>query len=84
MLTDISPTIANYICGMSEKLRKQVGQAIKTARVNNGLTQGDLAKATGIQQPNLSAMENGKENVSLDQLERIADALGVNVKVLFE
>ena len=73
---------AAYFCGMSEQLRKQVGAAVKAARKAKGLTQDELAKGIGLSQSNIALLEKGGYNISLDQLEKIAVALGQNVQVL--
>jgi len=53
-------------------------------RKEANLTQKQLSKITGIDQANLSKLENGKLNPSFDYLDRIAKALGKNIKIKFE
>lgn len=43
-----------------------------------------LASAIGITQPNMSNIVNGKSTPSLETLEKIATALGVNITELFD
>ena len=40
---------------------KDFGRAIKKARVREGLTQGELARKSGISQPRMSRIENSHE-----------------------
>ncbi|MBD2705529.1 helix-turn-helix transcriptional regulator [Spirosoma sp. BT702] len=69
---------------MSEKLQKAVGETVRAARKEAGLTQSELGELAGMKQPNIAALEKGKGNLSLDQLEKIAVALGKDVKVLLQ
>lgn len=55
---------------------------IKDLCKTKGITLGDLADKMSIKRESLSRAINGKPN--LDTLEKIAEALGVKVKDLFE
>ena len=46
-------------------------------------TINELAERIGVAQPTLSRIINGKQTPALDTLEKIADALGVEVAELF-
>jgi transcriptional regulator with XRE-family HTH domain len=52
------------------------GTFIREARTSRGLTQVDLARITGIEQPNLSAYENDRQMPSADVLNRIMVGCG--------
>ena len=52
------------------------GAFIKRARTSRGLTQVQLARITGIEQPNLSAYENDRQMPSADTLNRILVGCG--------
>ncbi|MFV8233985.1 helix-turn-helix domain-containing protein [Mycolicibacterium fortuitum] len=54
-----------------------VGARIRAARQDREVTQTALAKAIGMQRPDLSKIESGRQNVTLSTLYRIADHLGV-------
>ncbi|MGV9798793.1 helix-turn-helix domain-containing protein [Mycobacterium sp. NPDC003449] len=54
-----------------------VGARIRAARQDREVTQTALAKAIGMQRPDLSTIESGRQNVTLSTLYRIADHLGV-------
>lgn len=56
---------------------------IKEIAKTKGVKITELANIVGITQPNLSNVVNGKTSPSLDLLQRIADALGVEVAELF-
>lgn len=58
-------------------------QAILDARKTAGLTQKDLADRTGIAQADISKLENGNANPSLRTLQRLADGMGMKLKLEF-
>ena len=58
-------------------------QAILDARKASGLTQKDLADRTGIAQADISKLENGNANPSLKTLQRLADGMGMKLKLEF-
>ncbi len=58
-------------------------QAMLDARKEAGLTQKDLAARTGIAQADISKLENGNANPSLRTLQRLADGMGMKLKVEF-
>lgn len=53
------------------------------ARKQQGLTQKDLSHITGITQADISRIENGKRNPSLAMLKRLADGMGMRLKLKF-
>lgn len=61
----------------------QVIRAMLQGRKDNHLTQQQLADKTGITQADISRLENGEANPSLNTLKRIAEALGKKLKVEF-
>ena len=58
-------------------------QAIIDARKNAGMTQKDLAEKTGITQGDISRLENGSANPSLKTLQRLAEGMGMTLKLEF-
>ncbi len=58
-------------------------QAMLDARKASGLTQKDLAEKTGIAQGDISKLENGSANPSLRTLQRLADGMGMKLKIEF-
>lgn len=58
---------------------RKIGEKIKELRVGRGITQKQLADLTGIERSNISRLESGKHMVTLPTLERIADALKIQV-----
>ena len=58
-------------------------QAMIDARKSRNMTQKDLSDVTGITQADISRIENGTRNPSLDMLKRLAHGLGMQLKVEF-
>ena len=58
------------------------GCAVFSARLAAGLSQAELSASTGIDQSDISKIERGVANPSVGTLERIADALGGDLKVV--
>ena len=61
--------------------REQIGQKIAQLRKEKGLTILELSEMTGLDNSNIGKIEKGKYNVGIDILGRIADALGVEIKI---
>jgi len=60
-----------------------LGGAIRERRLANELTLVALAERSGLSQPFLSQVENGRATPSMDSLYRIASALGTTPQALF-
>lgn len=58
-------------------------RAIVDARASQNLTQKELAERTGINQADISKIENGTRNPSLNLLKRLADGMGMTLKIEF-
>ena len=58
-------------------------RAIVDARISQNLTQKELAERTGINQADISKLENGTRNPSLKLLKRLADGMGMTLKLEF-
>ncbi len=65
------------------QLRKQFAKRLKELRQQKGMTQEDLAKATGLSVSFIRSMEQGINAPSFDTLERLANGLQTQVRTLF-
>ncbi len=65
-------------------LARALGMRIKQLRAERGMTQEDLAEATGLFRTYMSRVEAGAANPTLSVLEAIAKALGVTPAGLLE
>lgn len=61
--------------------RSAIGSRIAALRQEQGLTLTQLAEMAGIDRANLNKIELGKYNVSVDILNRICLALGVEIQI---
>lgn len=58
-------------------------RALVDARISQNLTQKQLSERTGINQADISKLENGTRNPSLNMLKRLADGLDMTLKLEF-
>lgn len=72
--------VTTFTAEMDE--RAQLGAQLAAARRARGLTQPDLSALTGIQQAEISRIENGAGNPTAATLLRLADALGQRVTLI--
>ena len=58
-------------------------RAIVEARQSKNITQKELAMRTGINQADISKLENGNRNPSLNMLKKLAAGLDMSLKIEF-
>ena len=58
-------------------------RAIIDARTNQNLTQKQLSEKTGINQADISKLENGIRNPTINLLKRLADGMDMILKIEF-
>ena len=58
-------------------------RAMIDARIEQNLTQKELAARTGIDQADISKLENGTRNPGLKLLKKLASGLGMQLKIEF-
>ena len=58
-------------------------RAIIDARTNQNLTQKQLSEKTGINQADISKLENGTRNPTINLLKRLADGMDMILKIEF-
>lgn len=58
-------------------------QAMIDAREKSGMTQKELSEKTGITQADISRLENGNANPSLKTLQRLAEGMGMTLRLEF-
>lgn len=68
--------------GNDNKFESALGQAIREARVNKGLTQETLAFECNLHRTYIGSIERGERNVSLRNIAIIAEKLGLSVAEL--
>ncbi len=60
------------------------GNAVSSARAKMDISQKELSEATGIDQSDISKIERGAANPSVNTLNRIAEALGAKLVISIE
>ena len=58
-------------------------QSLIDARANQNITQHELSLKTGIPQADISRIENGTRNPSLSTLKKLAQGLGMQLRLEF-
>ncbi len=61
--------------------RKEVAQQLREVRKSQGMTQESLADRVGTKKSNISRLESGRYNPSLDFLVKVAGGLGKQIQV---
>jgi len=61
----------------------QIIKSMLEARRKKAITQSQLSEITGIAQADISRIENGNANPSIQTLQRLAAGLGMRLKVEF-
>ena len=65
-------------------ITKNLGENIKKIRTKKEMSQSDICRALDMDRGYMSAIENSKKNLTIQQLERLAQALGVSTDQLLK
>jgi transcriptional regulator with XRE-family HTH domain len=68
----------------SEAFSQAVVRALKDARIEQGVSQNELAKRSGVSRPMINHLESGKRNPTLIVVHGLATALGLSVAEVCE
>ena len=63
--------------------KEKIGLRIKILREKNNISQKDLAYTSNLDRSYIASVENGKRNISIINIEKIATALNVSIKEFF-
>jgi len=66
-----------------DNIRVLVGERIRNLRKERGWSQEELGETADLHHTYVGAVERGEKNASLDTLDKIADALGIEMVDLF-
>lgn len=78
----ISVLNTKYTLYHTKMLVEAIGHQIKERRSTLGITQPDLAEIAGISKNTLYKIETGQTNPTLRILNKIADILGMEIKLV--
>ena len=67
---------------MTENMREEIANRLRSAREAAGLSQGQVAKILDLHRPTISEIEAGRRKVSGEELTRFAALYGVGVEWL--
>ena len=68
--------------GFKEESRRfKLGYRIFCAREDAGITQQELARKIGTRQSNISRLEKGEYNFTVEMLQKLANALGLELRI---
>jgi transcriptional regulator with XRE-family HTH domain len=65
-------------------VRQIFGQNLRRKREILGISQEDLAEKAGLHRTYIGSVERGERNVSIDNMERLAVAVGSTIEQLLE
>jgi transcriptional regulator with XRE-family HTH domain len=65
-------------------IKKEFGKRLYQLRKEKKMSQETLAELSELNRPYISAIEQGKRNVSLEVIEKLARALEIEIREFFE
>lgn len=68
--------------GKGTDVKRAFGERLRQLRRDRAVSQEDLAEAAGLDRTYVSSCERGKRNISIENIDRLARALGVPITEL--
>lgn len=65
-------------------LSVEIGQRIRSYRLQNGLNQEELAEKCGLHPTYIGQVERGEKNATIESISKIANGLSLSLSKLFE
>ena len=69
---------------MTISAAQKFGENMKRIRLEKSMSQGDICRALGLDRAYISNVENGKQNLTLGTMEKVAKALNVSLDKLLK
>jgi len=69
---------------MDDSIKSQFGKRIQTLRKQLGLSQERFSLKIEMDRTYYASVENGKRNISLENIKKIADGFNISLSKLFE
>ncbi len=67
---------------MAQSARQLFSQNVRKSRLAKGLSQEDLAELASLHRNYIGGVERGERNISIDNMEKLAKALGTTIAEL--
>ncbi len=64
-------------------IQEKFGKRVRDLRTKKGVSQEALAFKAGIDRTYMTSVENGRRNISIQNIEKIVKALGVSISEFF-
>ncbi|NCO05409.1 MAG: helix-turn-helix transcriptional regulator [Candidatus Magasanikbacteria bacterium] len=68
---------------MKKEILIKFGKKVREIRVRQNLSQEKLATKAGVHRTYIGMIERAEKNITLENIEKVAKALGLSVKELF-
>lgn len=82
--TKISFAYFDYQMKIKSELLLEFGNRVRDYRKKNGMSQEELADKAELHRTYIGMIERAEKNITLLNIEKIAKALNVNLKTLFD
>ena len=69
---------------MAKSTAQKFGENMKKIRLEKSLSQGDICRALNLDRAYISNVENGKQNLTISTMEKVAKVLEVSVDQLLK
>jgi len=69
---------------MAKTTAQKFGDNMKKIRTEKGMSQGDICRELGLDRAYISNVENGKQNLTISTMEKVAKVLEVGVNQLLK
>lgn len=69
---------------MAQNIRTKFGKRVREIRKQKGYSQESLADAANLHRTYIGSIERGEQNVSLDNIQKLAKTLKVSISRLFD
>jgi regulatory protein munI len=65
-------------------IKESFGKRVRKLRISAGISQDKFALAIGMDRTYLASVENGKRNISIENISKIAKGLNITLEKLFK